>query len=351
VGVAVLWLVGALRRSRERPQAPRRIGLVKTTGIGDMVLLTAVIDDVLAAFPQADVVVVGSAENVGLIDAGARVSVLELPAATPWKALPLLRRQRFDVLVDFGQWSRLEGLYTALCGARWTAGFDTPGQRRHHGYDAPVAHRDDVPELENYRRLTATLGIASTAMPRFAPQGPTPLADLGPYVVFHLFPGGFRSELREWAPERWVALAAKVAELGCAVVLTGAPADAPRAQALAEQLRAAGARVEDVAGRFKLRQTVDVLAGAACVVSVNTGVMHIAAALGVPTVALNGPTSSLRWGPVGERVTNVDSDLPGCGFLNLGFEYEGQREDCMAGVPVDRVAAAVAAALEEQAHV
>jgi hypothetical protein len=39
----------------------------------------------------------------------------------------------------------------------------------------------------------------------------------------------------------------------------------------------------------------------------------------------------------------VCSDLPGCGYLNLGFEYEGQRADCMLGVDVQRVVAAVRA--------
>ena len=105
--------------------------------------------------------------------------------------------------------------------------------------------------------------------------------------------------------------------------LTGAPADREPSAAVAAALETRGARVENVAGRFRLRETVDVLAGAACVVSVNTGVMHLAAAAGVPTVALNGPTSSRRWGPLGPHVTNVDSELPGCGFLNLGFEYDG----------------------------
>ena len=83
------------------------------------------------------------------------------------------------------------------------------------------------------------------------------------------------------------------------------------------------------------------LARARAVVSVNTGVMHLAAAAGAPTIALNGPTSATRWGPVGANVVSVDSELPGCGYLNLGFEYDGQRTDCMLGISVDRVAAAV----------
>ena len=75
--------------------------------------------------------------------------------------------------------------------------------------------------------------------------------------------------------------------------------------------------------------------------SVNTGVMHLAAAVGAPTIALNGPTSATRWGPIGANVVCVDSELPGCGYLNLGFEYDGHRTDCMRGISVDRVATAV----------
>jgi ADP-heptose:LPS heptosyltransferase len=76
---------------------------------------------------------------------------------------------------------------------------------------------------------------------------------------------------------------------------------------------------------------------------VNTGVMHLAAATGATTVALNGPTSEARWGPIGERAVSVNSDLPGCGYLNLGFEYDRGRPDCMRAISVDRVTEAVLA--------
>jgi ADP-heptose:LPS heptosyltransferase len=69
--------------------------------------------------------------------------------------------------------------------------------------------------------------------------------------------------------------------------------------------------------------------------------MHLAAASGAPTVGLNGPTSARRWGPVGERALSVDSGFDGCGYLHFGWEYRGQREDCMVGITVDRVLDAV----------
>ncbi len=344
-GPNLLRVLGRVRRPRQLPQAPARIGVMKSTGIGDMILASAVARDIAAAFPASEVVLIGGPDNVDLARLVEGVSVLALPTAQPWAALPLLRSQRLDVLVDLGQWSRLEAIYAALSRARWTAGFETEGQRRHLAYDVAVRHSSEVPEIENFRALVRTLGIEATRLPHFPVPGRVRPPAPAPYVVFHLWPGGFRSELREWPAERWRDLARRLRGEGVSVVLTGGPGDVART----ERFIATGAEpapgITSVAGRYRLSELVDVLAQASCVVSVNTGVMHLAAAVGTETIALNGPTSGMRWGPIGPRVSCVDSDLPGCGYLNLGFEYDGQRTDCMHGISVERVAAAALAKL------
>lgn len=312
---------------------------MKTTGIGDVVLLSAVARDVAEAFPEADVAIVGSEENLALARTVDGVRTVELPVATPWKAVPVLRREGFDVILDFGQWSRLEALYAALAGGSWTAGFETPGQRRHPAYDRSVRHRDDVHELENYRRLVATLDVTSTSLPRFTPRGPFPVPRPRSYMVFHLWPGGYRSDLREWPLPRWRELAERMTRRGFALLLTGGRQDSERNERFIRSCQD-GANLTSLAGRCSLAELIAVLADADCVVSVNTGVMHLSAAVGARTVALNGPTAARRWGPIGPRTVCIDSEYEGCGYLNLGFEYEGRRTDCMDGISVDRVSAA-----------
>jgi ADP-heptose:LPS heptosyltransferase len=347
VGILLLWALGTLRPQRSRVAAPRRIGLMKTTGIGDMILLTAIARDVIAAFPGAEVIIFGGPENVDVARLVPDVQRVQLPTAKPWETVPLLRAQRLDVLVDFGQWTRLEGLYAALSGAHWTLGFQTPGQRRHYAYDATVRHSNQVHELENFRRLVAVLGIESRTQPSFGPSAEAPPPPLSvPYVVFHLWPGGFRSELREWAPDSWQELARAFVRENFSIVLTGGPGDQERTDAFVESCPDLAPHVMSVAGRYRVPELINVLVAARCVVSVNTGVMHLAAAVGVPTIALNGPTSSLRWGPVGVDVVCIESELAGCGYLDLGFEYDGQRTDCMRGISVDRVTTAAL----ERAH-
>jgi heptosyltransferase-3 len=341
LGPASLALVGRIRGRRRLSWPPRRVGLMKTVGLGDMVLVTAVARDIMAALPDCQVCIFTGPDNADVARLLPGVEVVALPAAKPWAAVPLLRARHLDALLDFGQWTRLEAMYAALSGARWTAGFATAGYSRHYAYDDPVEHSDTISELENFRALVSRMGIEPTANPSFEladVQGVGPTSD--PYVVFHLWPGGFRSELREWPADSWRELARRFADRGLEIVLTGGPGDITRTQQFIDSSPELAGRMMSVAGRYRIADLMPVLAGAHCVVSVNTGLMHLAAAAGVRTVALNGPTSAARWGPVGTNVACVDSDLSGCGFLNLGFEYEGQREDCMQGISVDRVAVA-----------
>jgi ADP-heptose:LPS heptosyltransferase len=341
LALLVLAVLGVVRRKRQRPPAPRRIGLMKTAGIGDMILLTATARDVIAAFPDAEVVVFAGPDNADVARLISGIRTVRLATTQPLKTLQLLRAEHLDVLVDFGQWTRLEGIYSALSGAGWTVGFNTSGQRRHYAYDATVSHSNEVHEIENYRQLATAVGVPPDAEPSFdrSADGPAPL-DCQPYVVFHLWPGGFRSELREWSQDRWRELAQIIVSEGHTIVLTGGPGDRARTDAFIESCGDLAPHMVSVAGEFKIPELVNVIADARCVVSVNTGVMHLAGGVGVPTIALNGPTSSRRWGPLGRDVTCIDSELPGCGFLDLGFEYEGQRTDCMDGISVTRVAEA-----------
>jgi lipopolysaccharide heptosyltransferase III len=341
LGPASLALVRRVRGRRRLLWPPARVGLMKTVGLGDMVLVTAVARDVIAALPDSQVVIFTGPDNAEVARLLAGVEVVALPAAKPWAAVPMLRAQHLDALIDFGQWTRLEAMYTALSGARWTAGFATAGYSRHHAYDDPVEHSDRVSELGNFRSLVARMGIEPTTDPSFEfsdDELAPPTSD--PYAVFHLWPGGFRSELREWPAESWRELARRFADRGYTVVLSGGPGDVARTQQFIDSSGDLAGQMVSIAGRYRIADVLQVLARAHCVVSVNTGLMHLAAALGVRTVALNGPTSAARWGPVGPNVVCVNSDLPRCGFLNLGFEYEGERTDCMRGISVDRVAIA-----------
>ena len=111
--------------------------------------------------------------------------------------------------------------------------------------------------------------------------------------------------------------------------------------ALCQKILKQGASAEIMIGRNGISEIARMLNHAEILVSVNTGIMHLGAILGVPTVTINGPTAVHRWGPIGSRVANVTPPDGSGGFLDLGFEYDGHAENVMEKISVDDVMCAV----------
>jgi len=350
VGIPLLAPFGLLpKRSMPNASDVRRIGLLKTAAIGDTVLLAGLTNDVKRVFPHATLILIAGADNVGAADlvGGFDQCVVVSPHA-PASAVRSIRATQLDLLVDFGSWPRFDAALAALSGARFRVGFKTAGQHRHFAFDRSVEHSNQVHERENYIRLLAVVGVdaSAPALLRCVDAVSSDRLPAGPFAVFHTGAGGLFHEIKEWPIDRWVAAGVELSRRGFSLLLTGARSEREKIATLADALADKGCSVMNAAGAFTINELADVLTRSKIVVSVNTGVMHMAALLGARTVGLHGPTSAMRWGPLGPHARSVTSTLEGCPYLNLGFEYAGHRHDCMEGISVDAVIAAVDELLE-----
>jgi heptosyltransferase I len=341
LGIPIVFLAGYCRRKRAIPIRPGRIGLLNTAAVGDTVLMSGPLADLRTAYPEAQIVYFSGPSNyeAACLLEGADL-VVKLPVFSPLHAIRQVREQNIDLLVDFGPWCRLNAIIAIFSGADFIAGFRTGDQGRHFGYDLVVDHSEDAHELENHRGLIRALGIRPSHPPllRCDPGGSQKVYDFSRrFVVFHLWPGGSAARHKLWPLGRWVALAEDLAVDRYDVVFTAA-ADQQQLNdsvinAVNPSLRS---RMRNAAG-LSLRETLRLLARADLVVSVDTGVMHMAAALGVSLVALHGPSSPRRWGPIGEKATVVEAATSGCGFLSLGFEKAPGAPPCMNAISYGRV--------------
>lgn len=112
---------------------------------------------------------------------------------------------------------------------------------------------------------------------------------------------------KRWPPEHFAQLARMLAEEGCAVWLVGSPKDR---EIGAEIVRLSGGAAQSLCGKTDLSAAVDLLAAAALIVSNDSGLMHVAAALGKPLLALYGSSSPGFTPPLSERARVVSLDLP-----------------------------------------
>lgn len=343
--------MGLLRPRKPKPSEFSTLGLLQTAAIGDTVLMAGVVADLRKALPKTRIVLFAGSSNYEMSHMLEGLDkVIKVPPKNPWQAVRTIRAERPDVLCDFGPWPRINALLTWMSRAHYTLGFKTAGQYRHYAYDCSVEHRATVHEVDNFRDLCLPLGIRSESLPSL--QVSAPLWEglkPGEYAVFHAWSGGYRGHLKEWPNSHWAVLAENVAARGLQIVLTGAPCDVEKTRKLAETLgRSNYARVANLAGKLSLAQTARLLRDSALLVTVNTGVMHIGAAVGATVVALNGPVSEVRWGPLGSRSFSVNCREPGCSYLNLGFEYENQRLDCMELIPPIQVIEVVQKVLDQK---
>jgi len=339
MGIPLVALLSVLRRKRKLPSKIQKIGLLKAGAIGDTVLLTGPIADLCAEFPGTELVLFAGESNyemAHLLDGIAQV--VRVPSGNPLRGIAAMRSVKVDVLLDFGQWSRLEALYAAFARASYTLGFRTANQYRHSVYDRSVEHSANQHELENYRDLIRALGVKTQHPPSLkSPLDGQPDTTVAPYVVCHPWAGGRRRELKQWPAEEWSRLITEISEWGLHAVLTGGPADHHQNEKIISNLPAYSRVTTSNAAGLSLKRSTEILAGARLTVSVNTGVMHLAAALGVPVVGLQGPTSSKRWGPIGKNTIAIDSTSALCGYLNLGWEYPADPPPCMETVSYDAV--------------
>ncbi len=144
---------------------------------------------------------------------------------------------------------------------------------------------------------------------------------------------------KAWTDERNAELLQRLARDGHRLVLTGAPN--AREQAIAKRiLERAGVAVTDLSGALTLREMGALAARARLFFGVDSAPMHIAAAMGTPVVALFGPSGEHQWGPwmVAQRIVTSGHACRPCGNDGCGGS---KVSECLTGLPVDRVHAAI----------
>jgi heptosyltransferase III len=156
-----------------------------------------------------------------------------------------------------------------------------------------------------------------------------------PPEFVHVHPAS-RWTFKCWPAERNAQLVDRLAGEGHAVVLTAAPDEAPF---IREIVAKSLAKPIDLSGQLSLKELGALTARARVFVGVDSMPMHLAAAMGTPTVALFGPSNEAEWSPwnVEQRIVTTTHSCRPCGFDGCG---SGKVSECLTLLPIDAVHAA-----------
>lgn len=323
--------------------------LIRLSSLGDVVLTTPVAANMNRA--GARVAVLTRRAFAPVFDGNPTVDeVLIFEDRGLWGWLREIRARRFDVVLDLHGTPRSR-LWSAFSGAPRRVRYDKrAAARRRLVWTKRASPGLAGNVVDRYLETLAPLGVpAGERTPRlYVSRDDGPSAAMaerlgsGPLLV--VAPGAQHATKR-WPAERFAAVAERwrARHSGTRVVLLGSPADAPAGAAVRAALPG---DVVDLIGKTSLRDMVRILNRAALVLSNDSGAMHVAAALGRPTVAVFGPTvRAFGFFPTGARAVAVEGGpLPcrPCALHGRSRCPEGHFR-CMADVTVDRVAEVAAA--------
>ena len=151
-------------------------------------------------------------------------------------------------------------------------------------------------------------------------------------------------QYKEWGSDNYSELIRRItSRYELPVILTGSPDEAARASSLASEC---GPNVYNLAGKTSIGTLAAVLKASALFIGVDSAGMHIAAAVGTPTVTIFGPSSPASWAPRGPHHTVVHRNLPCVPCRQKGCDGN-EKSRCLEELTVAEVMAAVDAQIEK----
>lgn len=355
--VADMLVRGQPQRATPDAHSVERILAVKLWGIGSLVQALPSFRALQARFPNAKLDLLTIRGNQRLFDGQnlfERIWTLDVSSSQRflpevYKLWRTLRRERYDLLLNFEGYASFSAILASMSGAQCTVGYGTR-KIRHATLETPFRQGTHIAEV--YADLAQAVGAV--------PESLTPRLRITPEG--EMFRAGWRSQhgvgadepaigmninagpislARRWPAERFVALGKRLAaELGARIVLIGSPDESAAVRPVAQAI---GPAAVDLSGKSNLAQLLGLLTDLDLLVTNDSGPLHLAVATGTPTVSFFGPETPILYGPRGSEHEVLYLGLP-CSpcltFSNLK-RTDCDHFSCLRQIEVEQALAAV----------
>lgn len=327
----------------------RRILIIKWSAMGDVILATALFEDITRAFPNRDIHLntLPSWQKFFLQDPRfQQVFAIDLRdpnrrIAAAWEWLRQVRNQRYDLVIDLQCNDRSRLLLSLL----WLSGCRIPyrlGNRRQLPYNIAPAELPKPAHIIDRSRAALQAGNILATTPRPILHIPdVHRAQARELLTTHrLTPGQFaiflpgcnaNGHLKRWGAARYAALAHQLHQEGLErIALIGGPDEIDECRRIAQ---ACGSWLVNLCGQTAILDIPPLCESARFIVANDTGTAHLAAVTLTPMLVLCGPTDPRRVKPLGDNVITLQADLP---CVNC-YRKTCSHHSCMAMLTPSRV--------------
>lgn len=343
--------------------AESRILIIKMSALGDVVHALPVARALKQALPGARIDWVVEEKARGVLEGNSDIDRVLVAKTSKWRRYPglsslreiaglmgKLRGGHYDLAIDL-QGLVKSGVITLLSGARLRLGYDSDYCRERlsaiftNCKGRPASREQHV--VEQHLELLRTIGIPRDGQVSF-PLPQSHEADRAIHYFLASLPGGTPERLvvihpgagwvtKLWALDRYALLADRIRrELDATILILWGPGEEAMAWELKKKMKEEG----HVACPTSVVEMISLFRRCRLLVAGDTGPLHLAAACGLPTVGIFGPTSPLRNGPYGVPASVAHIPLPCSNCYGRTCSYG---VECLRTLSVEEVFARVGA--------
>lgn len=295
---------------------PKQILIIKPSSLGDIIHSLPMLNSLKKCFPEARIHWVVAKNFEDLLKDHPMIHKLWVIDKDRWKnplrlfssikELLILRKQLkkedFDLVIDLQGLLR-SGLIASFTGSKNIIGFKEAREGSTIFYSHKVEGGREVHAVERYLKTLSVIGCPVREIVFPLPEGSPDInpSSFGDYAVLVL---GARWKTKRWPAHNFGELA-RLLPFKSLVV-----GGKDELEITEKAVHSSEGKAFSLAGKTDLKGLVEIIRNAKLVVSNDSGPMHIAAALGIPTFAIFGPTSPLRTGPYGKNAIVLKAEIP-----------------------------------------
>ncbi len=302
IAIRTVQAASKIIKNRHHSSLSGKILIIRPGGIGDAILLIPAIKALKTHFPSSEVHILAETRNLGVFS---MVNFAKSFNYSKLQDLKYVLKNNYDIVIDTEQWHRLSAVLAYAVRSKTRIGFAT--NERKILFDHSIPYSQDRYELDSFFDLIRPIIGPYQEKPYSGFLSPPERTNpFGNSAFVAIFPGSSIPE-RMWPIERFKAIAEWLEKkLKFAVAVVGGSREYAKGEYIVNDLK----RGINFAGKLALKGTASILSEASFLITSDSGLMHLAVALGSPVVALFGPGIEKKWAPRDRESIVINKRLP-----------------------------------------
>lgn len=314
LGKVIVFFISIIRRRKSISASSRlkSILFIKFWGIGSIVLTTPALSRVKAAYPDSKIYFLTLKNNIEICSEIKIIDeIITIDIDNPAKFLSdlmskikSLRKLSFDIVFDFEFYTYFSAVIVSLLKAGRSCGFDNLKNNRNVLFSKTILFDDKIHTKENFLNLInadeTVNGVTAESSGFNSINIITNIKNSEP--GFAVNPNASRLAYERRLPqENFIEIISHFTEkYNCKISLIGSKEEVPYVEKIFSRLKNKNS-VNNLCGKTSVKELITLINSSACLITNDSGPLHIASALNIPVVAFFGPESPQRYGPLSEK--------------------------------------------------